>query len=243
MSLVNDQEGDSLRDPCQNLGAKVLVAQPLGRNQQNVHVVSPQAFFGDQPFVSVVRSNPDGAYSHTLGGCNLIPHQRQQRGDEKRRSRPGLAQQLGCNEVDEALAPPCFLHDKESSAAFHDVTDGAFLPFAEVGIVALRARPQQLAGTSSGVPHESAPPSRVLVVSRDILSVWSIAEPLSSHEGRSSKDTDGTLMGGGIAGNGTAQRRVSAESAYSSRRIRDTYLEYVKLGAFAYRESPALRPS
>ena len=49
VGLVDDQEGDALCDLRQHLGAKVLVAEPLGSNQQDVRLVTPQAFFPRLP--------------------------------------------------------------------------------------------------------------------------------------------------------------------------------------------------
>ena len=109
--------------------------------------------------LSIVRRDPHGAYSHPLGGRNLVPHQRQQRRDQERRSGSGLAQQPCRNEVDDALSPPRPLHDEKPSTTLHNVADSVFLPVAELGIRPVCTGPQQFQTTRGVVPHGIATPS------------------------------------------------------------------------------------
>ena len=134
VGLVDDEEGDALRDLRQHLITKALVAKPLGRNEQDVHFISLKALFHVLPMLSIVGRDSHGVDPHAHRGCNLVPHQRQQWRDQERRPGSGFAQQPGRNEVDEALAPSGLLHYQQPATAFHDVADGVFLPFAELGI-------------------------------------------------------------------------------------------------------------
>ena len=69
-------------------------------------------------------------------GVDLVAHQRQQRRDEQRRARALLAEQLGGDEVDRALAPPGALHDERAPALLDERPDRLELVAPEVGVVA-----------------------------------------------------------------------------------------------------------
>ena len=133
--FVNDEEGDAVSDIRQHLGAKVLVSQPFGRDEQDVHLVPPQAFLRNRPVFLVVRRDSEGANTHPPGRGNLVAHQREQRRNQERRPGPGLTQQLRCDEVYEALPPPGLLDDEESTTPFHDVANGGFLSLTKLRIV------------------------------------------------------------------------------------------------------------
>ena len=58
------------------------------------------------------------------------------RRDEQRRARAPVAEQLGGDEVDRALAPPGALHHERAAALLDEGADGLELVAAEVGVVA-----------------------------------------------------------------------------------------------------------
>ena len=166
MGLVDDEEGDAFGDLRKHLVTKVLVAKPLRRYEQDVHFIALEAFFHVLPMLSIVRRDSNGLDPHALRGRNLVPHQRQQRGDKQRRSGSGFAQELGRDEVDEALAPTGLLHHQKPTATFHDVAYGVFLTIAELGVRSSCARSQQIKSMSRMVLHELDPRSIIPVVTR-----------------------------------------------------------------------------
>ena len=157
--FVDDEEGDAVGDIRQHLGAKVLVSQPFGSDDQDVYLVLPQACFRNRPVFLVVRRDSAGAHPHSFGSGDLVAHQCQQRRNQERRPGLGLAQQLRRDEVDEALSPSGLLDDQESTTPFHDVANGGFLSLTELGIGLPRAQPQQLQGAPSVVFHNLPAPN------------------------------------------------------------------------------------
>ena len=101
-----------------HLGAEAFVTQPLGRNEQDVRLVAPQAFFLILPVFAVVGSDPDRTNPHPLGGGDLVPHQGEQREMRSAGPAPASAQQPGRDEVDEALAPSVFCTTREPATSF-----------------------------------------------------------------------------------------------------------------------------
>ena len=77
--------------------------------------------------VDRVRAQPE-----PLGGGDLVAHQREQRADDQRRARAGLAQQRRGDEVDGRLAPPGALDAEHARAVGDDVVDRLELVRAEL---------------------------------------------------------------------------------------------------------------
>ena len=110
--LVDHQQGDPVLNCGKEFIPEVIILQLLGRDEQHVDLVALDCVLDPVPFTAVVGAFPFRADSHPLRRLDLVAHQRQQRRDEERRSVPGLAQQFGGDEVDEALAPAGALHDQ-----------------------------------------------------------------------------------------------------------------------------------
>ena len=78
------------------------------------------------------------------GGLDLVAHQRQQRRDQQRRPEPLLAQQVGGQEVDGALAPPRALHHEHPRPIVDERLDRLALPVAELGVGAPGQPPESV---------------------------------------------------------------------------------------------------
>ena len=109
----------------------MLVAEALRSDQENICFVDLEALFHVRPLDPVRRGFLEGMHSHSLGGRNLVPHERKQGGNEQCGPRATFSQQLGGDEVNEALAPSGFLNDEESSVPLHDVANSILLPVSE----------------------------------------------------------------------------------------------------------------
>jgi hypothetical protein len=79
------------------------------------------------------------AHAEFFRGENLIAHQREQRADEDRRPRAGVAEDFRRQEIDDALAPAGALHDEEALLLVRDGVNRLPLAVAE-----LRRWPQHL---------------------------------------------------------------------------------------------------
>ena len=134
VGFVNDQQADAFGNLRQHLGTEAFVAEPLGRNQQNIRLVALQRFFSDLPVILIVGSNTDCVNPHPLRGRDLVPHQRKQWGDEKRGTLSGFTQEFGRNEVHNALAPTGFLNNEKATASFYETANSLFLALPERGI-------------------------------------------------------------------------------------------------------------
>jgi len=128
-----------------------LVAQSLGGDQENVDVVLLDPAFHLGPVRLVVGCDPDGLDAHAGCRVDLVAHERQQRRHQQGRTSSGFPEQLGRDEVDEALAPPRLLDHEEPTAALHDVSDGLLLSFAEDGFAISDARPQEFESATAVV--------------------------------------------------------------------------------------------
>ena len=82
MGLIDNHQRNLPCDTSQNLGVKPVVTQLFWRYQQNVHFVSTQLGFNRFPFILVIGVDGGGANPHPLCRCDLVSHQRQQRGDQ-----------------------------------------------------------------------------------------------------------------------------------------------------------------
>src|SRR6185312_46599 len=127
MRLVDHQQGNLGSYACQNLRTKSLICQSLGRNKQNVDFAFREPSLNRVPCVHVVRIDRRSSNTHAFGSSNLIPHQSQQRRNQKRRPATRLTQQLSRDEVDKTLAPAGLLYDEQAASAFNDVSNGGLL--------------------------------------------------------------------------------------------------------------------
>ena len=82
-----------------------LVGQPLGRDQQNVHLVALNHCLDVSPLLLVIGIDGDGAQAHPLRRHNLVAHQRYKWRDQQGGASTLFPQQLGGDEIDETLAP------------------------------------------------------------------------------------------------------------------------------------------
>ena len=103
--------------------------------------------------VLVVGVDRVGAEAHALGGGDLVAHEGQQGADQQRGSEAGIAQELGGDEVDEALASAGLLHEEEAAVAAHDVADRLLLAGPELGGRIGHAGAEQLQGAGGGERH------------------------------------------------------------------------------------------
>ena len=74
-----------------------------------------------------------GPDAQPASGENLVPHQREQRADQQRRPGPGVAQNLGRQEIDDALAPAGALDDEQPLPLVSGQVNGLPMPVAELG--------------------------------------------------------------------------------------------------------------
>ena len=81
--------------------------------------------------------------SRSRGG-DLVAHQRQQRTDDQRRSRAGLAQQRGRDEVHGRLSPPGALHAQHAGAIRDEILNRLELPRPKPRAIVGRQRTQAL---------------------------------------------------------------------------------------------------
>jgi len=142
--FVDHQQRYLCGDTSQYLLAKVLVRQALRRDQQDVDLTLGQLSLDCRPGVHVVGIDRGGSNPHPLSRSDLVPHQCQQRRDQQRRPVAGLSQQLGCDEVNEALTPAGLLHDQQAALALDDVADGTLLAATERGVGATATRTKQI---------------------------------------------------------------------------------------------------
>ena len=151
MRFVNHQHGDSRGDLHQHVSAELVVSEALGRDEQYVDLVALQRTHALVPLGGVVRSDPDGSHSHPLGGEDLVAHQREKRRNEERWPEPLLAQELGGDEVNRALAPASLLNDEQSAATLYQVPDRLLLAVAEHCPLAARSQPEEFEGALRSV--------------------------------------------------------------------------------------------
>src|SRR5205814_1768484 len=88
MGLIDNEESNLMRDGQQSLFHEGAVAQPFGRNEQQIHLASVKSSFDRLPFglVGALGSDSLGAQPYPAGRKHLVAHQRKQRGDQERRT-------------------------------------------------------------------------------------------------------------------------------------------------------------
>ena len=79
----------------------------------------------------IVGIDRGGTHAHPFCCRDLVAHQREKRRDQQSWAFAGFAQQLGGDEIDEALAPASLLHDQQAALAFDDVAYRLFLAVAK----------------------------------------------------------------------------------------------------------------
>ena len=122
---------------------KSLVREPLRRNQQDVHLVSLHALLDLEPVVLIVGMDSGCTNAHAFRRSDLISHQRYQRAYEQGRPHAGFAQHFSRNEVDEALAPSCPLHDEQTARTAYNAFNSFELPSSELGVGATDSFPEK----------------------------------------------------------------------------------------------------
>jgi hypothetical protein len=132
MRLVDHQQADARGEDRQHLLAELRVVEPLGADQQQVDGIGLQQRRDLAPRVAVGRVDRVRPQPELAGGVDLVAHQRQQRRDDQRRPRAGLAQQRGRHEVDGRLAPAGSLHAQHPRAVLDQVAHGVELVLAEL---------------------------------------------------------------------------------------------------------------
>ena len=153
MGLVDHEERNPVSDVAEYFRDESFVREALWRDQENIDVVASDALLNRGPVSLVVRVNGSGANTHPLCGGYLITHQSEQRGDKHRGTATGLAEQLGRNEVDEALAPSGFLHDEKPTATLDDVSNRVLLAVTKSRIAYPGAEPKKAQRTVVVVGH------------------------------------------------------------------------------------------
>ena len=129
--FVDDDERYAIGELRQHLDIEPLVGKAFRRDQDDIHLVTAYRRLYFTPTPLIVGIDGLRSHAHPLRGRDLVAHERQQWADQQRRSHTGLAQQLGRDEVDEALPPPCLLHHQQPPVALEDVADRLFLPRPE----------------------------------------------------------------------------------------------------------------
>ena len=134
VGLVDDEQTAAGTDDREHLGAEAAVGEPLGRDQQEVDLVAIDRVLHVGPLGLVRRVEGDGTDAHAGRGLDLVAHEREQRRDEDRGPGARLAQDLGGDEVDRALAPAGALHEQHAAAVGDEGRDRLELVVPELGI-------------------------------------------------------------------------------------------------------------
>ena len=114
--------------------AEPLVREPLGRDEQQVDLVVREALDDRLELIGVRGVDRLGSDADAPGHLDLVAHQREQRGDEQRRTGALLAQQLRRDEVDGRLPPPRALHEQHPPPVARDRLDRVELARPERGV-------------------------------------------------------------------------------------------------------------
>ena len=119
VSLINDEHPDAPLNQRQQLLQESRISQPFRRNHQHVHPVGLQISLDLRPVFEVLAVDGRGADAQLLRGEDLVAHEREQGADEQRRPGAGVAQDLGRQEINNALAPTRALHHQQPFPAVH----------------------------------------------------------------------------------------------------------------------------
>ncbi len=134
MGLIDNKEAQPVRDRKQAPTDEFVVSQSLRRNQEHVELVSLQPAFDPGPVRFIRRVDRFCSQAYIPSSSDLVPHQRQERRNEKRAARPLVSKKSRGKKVDETLAPSGSLNDQEPCASLHDCGDGLELPIAELRV-------------------------------------------------------------------------------------------------------------
>lgn len=107
-----------------DLVAEVGVVEPLGTDQQHIHLARGHLLLDGLPLLRVRRVDRAGTDTGTGRRLHLVAHQREERGDDHRGTASGLAQQGRRHEVHRGLAPPGPLHHQRPSLVRDERLDG-----------------------------------------------------------------------------------------------------------------------
>jgi hypothetical protein len=146
MGLVDHEEPDRADERWQDVAPEPRVVQPLRGDEQDVGPTVPDPGLDPLPLVSVGAVDGLGVHAETGGGLDLVPHQRQQGGDQHRGTGTPVAQQSGGDEVHRALAPAGPLDDEGPAALGDQRVDRLPLAGAEGGVGTGREAAEQLLG-------------------------------------------------------------------------------------------------
>ena len=136
VGLVDHQQAALGRQPRQHRVAELRVVEPLGRDQQDVHLARMDGLLDRDPVLGVGRVDRHRPDPGPLRRRDLVAHQREQRGDDHGRPETGLTEQQRRHEVDRRLPPPGLLHDQRPATIDGQRRDRRPLVLAQGGIVA-----------------------------------------------------------------------------------------------------------
>jgi hypothetical protein len=101
-----------------------------------------QCAFNPKPICLIRRVDRFCSQPDIPGGGNLVPHQRQERRNEKRTAPSLIAQESRGKKVDKALAPSCPLNNEEPGPSLNQRGNRLPLPFAEVCVAVSKSLPE-----------------------------------------------------------------------------------------------------
>ena len=133
MRLIHDEQPDAPLQQRQELLPELRVRQPLRRHHEQVEFVAGERGLNLAPLLHVLAVHRRRAHAEPFCGQELVAHEREQRADEQRRSRAGLAKNFCREEIDDALAPAGALDDEEPLPPIGDVVNRLPLAVAESG--------------------------------------------------------------------------------------------------------------
>ena len=145
MRLIHDEQPDASLQQRQELLPELRVRQPLRRHHEQVQFVAGERGLDLAPVLDVLAVHGRCTHAELFRGEQLVAHQRQQGADEQRRSCAGLAENLCREEIDDALAPACALHNEQPLAPVGDMVNRLPLAVAESG-----TRPKHLLQERAG---------------------------------------------------------------------------------------------
>ncbi len=131
VGLVHHEQAHARHEVRQLLVPEPGVREALGRDQQHVHLVRREPSTDLVPLRGVRRAHGHRAHARPGGGRDLVPHEREQRGDDQRGPRAAGTQQEGGHEVHGGLAPAGALHHQGAAAVGHERLDRLELPVLE----------------------------------------------------------------------------------------------------------------
>ena len=146
--LINNKQAQARQQVRQPLLAERRVIEAFGAHQQHIELISFEAGADLIPFGHVRGVHHCGA--HPRAGCclNLITHQGEQWGDNKRRAHTAGTQQQGGDEVDGGLTPAGTLHHHSAGSVGDEGANRLVLAIVELSISDTGEAAQHFAGFS-----------------------------------------------------------------------------------------------